>query len=219
MVGALDFLAVTCLDRLAGLPEVQVCGQYVDGGQCVHRIAPPASPGDLAQQAALTARLQRARPRLTPSTDPAALIARIEAQIKLPVGLLSTGASACDKAAITLKIRHDMTDFQGDRRLLLVVSSVWRTLCTTPLTFRRYLANPCVLHVALGYGTLWPDEGKHRYLCNPDAHWRSAMTLTITLTSEIEDELLQEAWAARHLPRTILYPGNRAAPKRNPPPK
>ncbi len=97
VVGALDFLAVTCLDRLAGLPEVQVCGQYVDGGQCVDRIAPPASPGDLAQQAALTARLQRARPRLTPLDDPAALIARIEAQIKLPVGLLSTGASACDK--------------------------------------------------------------------------------------------------------------------------
>ena len=32
-----------------------------------------------------------------------------------------------------------------------------------------YLANPCVLHVALGYGTLWPGEGKQRYLCNPDA--------------------------------------------------
>lgn len=97
VVGALDFLAVTCLDRLAGLPEVQVCGEYVCGGQIIDRIAPPASPGDLMQQAAITAQLQHARPRLTPLDDPAALIAQIERQIKLPVGLLSTGPSACDK--------------------------------------------------------------------------------------------------------------------------
>jgi adenylosuccinate synthase len=97
VVGALDLLAVTCLDRLAGLPKVQVCGQYRCGGQLIDRIAPPACPGDLTQQAVLTAQLQHARPRLTPLDDPAALIARIEDQIKLPVGLLSTGASARDK--------------------------------------------------------------------------------------------------------------------------
>lgn len=97
VVGALDFLAVTCLDRLAGLPEVQVCDQYVCGGQIIDRIAPPASPGDLTQQAAITAQLQQARPRLAPLDDSAALIARIEEHLKLPVGLLSTGPSACDK--------------------------------------------------------------------------------------------------------------------------
>lgn len=97
VVGALDFLAVTCLDRLAGLPEVQLCGQYECAGRIIDRIAPPASPGDLAQQAAITARLQRARPCLTPLDDPTALIARIEEHLKLPVGLLSTGSSARNK--------------------------------------------------------------------------------------------------------------------------
>jgi len=97
VVGALDLLAVTCLDRLTGLPEVQVCSEYVCGGQLIERITPPAAPGDLTQQAAITAQLQHVRPHLTPLNDPAALVARIEQQIKLPVGLLSTGPSACDK--------------------------------------------------------------------------------------------------------------------------
>jgi adenylosuccinate synthase len=97
VVGALDLLAVTCLDRLAGLPEVQVCGQYVCDGQIIDRIAPPPSPGDLTQQAAITAQLEQARPRLTQLDDPPALIARIEQQTKLPVGLLSTGPGARDK--------------------------------------------------------------------------------------------------------------------------
>ncbi len=51
VVGPLDALAVTCLDRVATLPELKLCRRYTDGDATVERLA-LAPRGDLASAGA-----------------------------------------------------------------------------------------------------------------------------------------------------------------------
>lgn len=96
VVGRLDTLALTCLDRLAGLPEPRICRAYRDGEEPIERL--PAVPGapSLAHQEQLTALLQRACPQLAPLDGAGALPALLAADLGLPVGLRSYGPSAAD---------------------------------------------------------------------------------------------------------------------------
>ena len=96
-VGPLDYLAVTCLDRLAALPALQVCRQYDHATGVLDQITPSPTPRDLAYQAQLTHTLAHCQPRLESVTDPRALLALISAALSLPVGLISTGPTASDK--------------------------------------------------------------------------------------------------------------------------
>ncbi len=97
VVGPLDYLAVTCLDRLAALPALQVCRQYDHATGVLDQITPSPTPFDLAYQAQLTHTLAHCQPRLESVTDPRALLALINAALGLPVGLISTGPTASDK--------------------------------------------------------------------------------------------------------------------------
>jgi len=96
-VGPLDYLAVTCLDRLAALPALQVCRQYEHATGVIDQIMPSPTPRDLAYQAQLTHTLAHCQPRLESVTDPRALLALINAELSLPIGLISTGPTARDK--------------------------------------------------------------------------------------------------------------------------
>ena len=97
VVGPLDYLAVTCLDRLADLAELKLCTHYQsDAGPC-DQILPSPTRNDLAYQAQLTARLYDCRPYLMTISNGEALVAHLTAALELPVGLLSIGPTAMDK--------------------------------------------------------------------------------------------------------------------------
>ncbi|MFI6129745.1 adenylosuccinate synthetase [Micromonospora sp. NPDC051141] len=89
VAGGVDGLALTHLD-LAG-PRLRMCRRYADGPD---RLV-PGPPGDLARQAALTARLMRARPVLdeAPTDWPAA----VSEVLATPVLLTSHGPTAEEK--------------------------------------------------------------------------------------------------------------------------
>lgn len=96
LVGPLDWLAVTCLDRLAELPGLHFCRRYRCEGDLLERLAP--APGrDLVYQAGLTSLLARCRPVLELAASPAALLDLLADQLQTPVGLVSHGPTADDK--------------------------------------------------------------------------------------------------------------------------
>jgi adenylosuccinate synthase len=97
VVGPLDCLAVTCLDRLAELPAVKVCAAYRADAARLERLPVSSVRGDLAYQTQLTGQLARAAPVLTHLDDSSAILPLLEEALQLPVGLLSTGAGAADK--------------------------------------------------------------------------------------------------------------------------
>ena len=101
-VNGLDALALTKLDVLDGLPELQVCTGYRVRGSVIDEM-----PGDLSQLAACEPvyethrRLERARPPACASTricraEAQAYIARIEAITGVPAAVLSTGSARED---------------------------------------------------------------------------------------------------------------------------
>lgn len=97
MVGPLDYLAVTCLDRLAELDEIKLCTHYtLDGSPC-ERLVPSPVAQDLDYQAQLTAQLWRAQPQLLPVADTSAFVEQVANRLVLPVGLLSYGPTAAAK--------------------------------------------------------------------------------------------------------------------------
>lgn len=96
-VGPLDYLAVTCLDRLAALPALHVCRQYEHATGVIEQITPSPASHDLTHQAQLTHTLAHCQPRLEPVAGPMALLDLITAELGLPVGLISTGPTARDK--------------------------------------------------------------------------------------------------------------------------
>ena len=95
--GPLDGLAVTCLDRLAGLPELRVCRRYAYDTFTVERIARSPAPRDLAYQERITEGLARRRPLLESVASPAALLDLLAAELGVPVRLISEGPTAADK--------------------------------------------------------------------------------------------------------------------------
>ncbi|MBC8163440.1 MAG: adenylosuccinate synthetase [Roseiflexaceae bacterium] len=97
VVGQLDGLALTCLDRAAALPALHICTQYQDGTTAVPQLAPAQSPHDLTHQEQLTTRLLRVRPQLAPLANTDHLIAHVERTLGLPVLLQSYGPTAAKK--------------------------------------------------------------------------------------------------------------------------
>jgi adenylosuccinate synthase len=97
IVGPLDELALTCLDRVEALPELRVCRRYFAEGRPVERLN-PAPEVSLEHQEALTALLMRCAPELE-RVSPAALPGLLAAELGVPVGLRSFGPSAADKLA------------------------------------------------------------------------------------------------------------------------
>ncbi len=97
VVGSLDALAVTCLDRVAGLPALRVCDRYCCDGAILHEIAPSPTPRDLDFQARLTRQLERCKPLYQEVDGPDALLDLLTARLGLPIGLVSRGPRAADK--------------------------------------------------------------------------------------------------------------------------
>jgi adenylosuccinate synthase len=96
VVGRLDYVALTCFDRWAALSEWQVVEQHYWAGQH-HRTLAKAPQPDLAYQAQLTAQLLNSHALLRALPNPDALLPLLKQTLGLPVGLLSTGASAAEK--------------------------------------------------------------------------------------------------------------------------
>ena len=97
VIGSVDYLAVSCLDRVADLPEIQLCAAYQHGSQRLERLTPSPQPRDLAYQAQLTALLGECRPILEQVTDPSALLDRLAKEMDVPVGVVSWGETAVCK--------------------------------------------------------------------------------------------------------------------------
>jgi adenylosuccinate synthase len=98
VVGRLDYLAVTCLDRLAELSELRICRRYRYETLIVDRIVRSSEPRSLAHQAQITANLARCQPLLEMVPDPAALLDVLAAELGVPVGLISEGPTCEDKS-------------------------------------------------------------------------------------------------------------------------
>jgi adenylosuccinate synthase len=96
-VGRLDMLAVTCLDRLAALPRLQICHRYCVDEQPLTRLCPAPTPQDLAYQARLTAQLAHCQPCYETMRHVDDLLAVTTRELGLPVGITSWGPGAADK--------------------------------------------------------------------------------------------------------------------------
>ncbi|NTW98199.1 MAG: adenylosuccinate synthetase, partial [Oscillochloris sp.] len=97
VVGRLDGLAVTCLDRLAELPDLQICRAYQRGPLRVERIIPAPNAQDLAYQEQITTALAGCRPVLERMGDPEHLLRTLEVDLHVPVIITSKGPTAKDK--------------------------------------------------------------------------------------------------------------------------
>jgi len=97
VVGELDYLAVTCLDRLATLPVGQICRQYQYDKAVIERLPAAAQVGDLAHQEQLTAQLRHCQPLLEEVSSEAALLAAITGATNRPIGIRSSGPTASAK--------------------------------------------------------------------------------------------------------------------------
>jgi adenylosuccinate synthase len=97
VVGPLDYLAVTCLDRLAELSELRICRRYRYETLTIDRIAHSSEPRSLAYQAQMTANLARCWPLLEIVPDRAALLDLLTAELRMPIGLISEGPTCEDK--------------------------------------------------------------------------------------------------------------------------
>jgi adenylosuccinate synthase len=93
----LDYLAVTCLDRLAELPKIQVCRRYAYDTFTLDRIARAPAPYALDYQEQLTNNLARCRPLLEVIPDTSALLDLLAAELGVSVRLVSHGPAAEDK--------------------------------------------------------------------------------------------------------------------------
>ena len=100
--GGADALALTHLDAPARFPYLSLCETYdLDGDETA--TLPAARPGDLIRQAALTAKLLRARPgrTRTPGRGTAAWTEAVEEALGTPVLLTSHGPRSSDKQQLT----------------------------------------------------------------------------------------------------------------------
>ena len=97
VIGSVDYLAVSCLDRVADLREIQLCTAYQHGSQRLERLTPSPQPRDLAYQAQLTALLGECQPILEQVADPSALLDRLAKELDVPVGVVSWGETAVCK--------------------------------------------------------------------------------------------------------------------------
>jgi len=106
VTGRLDQLAVTCLDRLAELPEPRVCRRYRYDTFSVERIARSPAPRDLDYQERITNGLARCEPVLDAIPDRAALLRLLEGELGVPIGILSEGPTAEEKLSISISLQR-----------------------------------------------------------------------------------------------------------------
>ena len=99
IVGHLDYLAVTCLDRVIGLPELFVCEAYqsADDATPITRLPVSPQPRDLVYQEQLTRLLEQVRPILTAIPNNQALLQHISTSLGVRIGIESWGESAESK--------------------------------------------------------------------------------------------------------------------------
>ncbi|MBX3001698.1 MAG: adenylosuccinate synthetase [Caldilineaceae bacterium] len=98
VVGRLDGLAVTCLDRLSILSEIKLCAEYQLETFNVRRILPGAEPHDLAYQTQITRTLARCQPIYRAVAHPLDLLPVIEDRLGTSVRWISCGERAADKS-------------------------------------------------------------------------------------------------------------------------
>ena len=103
VVGELDYLAVTCLDRLQDEAQLFVCDRYVWDTVQIDRLQVKDKLEDLDFQARMTALLGQVRPKFTLIPDLTQLLKHIAAATNLPIGITSYGASATDKQQLARK--------------------------------------------------------------------------------------------------------------------
>jgi adenylosuccinate synthase len=96
IVGPLDCLALTCVDRLEALRELWICRRYRHSGAMISHL-PTAMQPSLEHQERLTGLLMTCRPELAQLDGPEALPTLLNGELGLPVGLISTGPTAADK--------------------------------------------------------------------------------------------------------------------------
>ena len=101
VVGPLDYLAVTCLDRLVDLGALYVCRSYQHETGLIHEIARSPVPHALDYQSQLTRFLAHCTPILDQVTDTDSLLNMLAAALGLPIGLVSAGPTARDKRWLT----------------------------------------------------------------------------------------------------------------------
>ena len=97
VVGRLDYLAVTCLDRLAELEELKICCAYQSDSGRIKRLVPSSIPQALDYQEKLTRTLARCRPLFEQVSDVESMLSRVASELGVPVGLISEGPTAAEK--------------------------------------------------------------------------------------------------------------------------
>ena len=100
VVGPLDGVAVTCLDRLADLNEVKICRRYNQEPFVVDRIQPSANSHDLAYQSQITQALARCSPIYETVDSPFDLLPLIQEAAAAPITLISCGETAAHKETL-----------------------------------------------------------------------------------------------------------------------
>ncbi len=97
VVGKLDGLAVTCLDRVVGLPELKICTSYRGSGEIEKwqgTVGISAENAILAHQSQLTADLLQSQPNLQTIDSAETLLTTIERETGLDVLIEGWGAAA-----------------------------------------------------------------------------------------------------------------------------
>ncbi len=108
-IGPLDQLAVTCLDRLAELPDLRICRRYSYDTFDIDRIARSPVPRDLDYQERITNSLARCTPVLETLADPSALLHLLEHDLGVPIGIVSEGPTAQEKQMLSIPAQHRLT--------------------------------------------------------------------------------------------------------------
>jgi adenylosuccinate synthase len=103
VTGRLDQLAVTCLDRLAALPDLRIGRRYSYDTFSIERIARSPLPRDLDYQERITNSLARCTPVLEALADPDALLHLLESDLAVPIGIRSEGPTAQEKRVVQLR--------------------------------------------------------------------------------------------------------------------
>jgi adenylosuccinate synthase len=108
VIGPLDGLAITHLDRLQNLPTLHICDRYAVEGEMTRyltpagdQITPVADPTDLESQAALTRALFTARPILSElSPEPVEAVDQISSALGTPTLYISNGQKSNEKNSV-----------------------------------------------------------------------------------------------------------------------
>lgn len=95
VIGTLDMLAVTCLDRLTDIREPMVCRGYRHNATPVERLVRSPVPRSLEYQEQLGHMLESSRPILESAN--ATVMLDLLAGLGVPVGIVSMGPTAEDK--------------------------------------------------------------------------------------------------------------------------